>query len=61
MKQQQVYQLEEGGTKIPHGSEGLESDKEQPMNTMENQLAIIAPTPNNGGWRRVENKKGRKA
>ena len=60
MKQQQEPQLEVSGIKRTHGSEGSESDKEHPMDTMENQLAIIAPTPNSEGWRRVEKKNGRK-
>ena len=61
LEQQQEPQLEVSGIKRTHGSEGSKSDKEQPMNTMENQLAIIDTTPNTGGWRRVEKKKGRKA
>lgn len=60
LEQEQELQLEVSGIKQTHSSEGLDSDKEQPTNTMENQLAIIDPTPNTDGWRRVEKKKGKK-
>lgn len=58
---QQEPQLEASGIKRTHSSGGSESDKESPVNTMENQLAIITPIADSGGWRRVEKKKGRKA
>lgn len=56
----QELQLEISGIKRTHSSSGSESGKEPQMNTMENQLAIITPTTDSGGWRRVEKKKGRK-
>jgi len=48
------------GSKQPHGSEGSDSNKEHPINTNEEQLAIVTTTPNTRGWRKVEKKKGRK-
>lgn len=57
---QPELQMEVSGIKRTHGSEGSESDKELQLNPMENQLAIITSTPDSGGWRRVEKKKGRK-
>lgn len=60
MNLQQEPQMEISGIKRTHGSEGSESDKELQLITMENQLAIITPTPDTGGWQRVEKKKGRK-
>lgn len=57
---QRKPQMEISGIKRTHGSEGLESDKELQLIPMENQLAIITPTPDISGWRRVEKKKGRK-
>ena len=56
----QELQMEVSGIKRTHGSEGSESDKELQLIPMENQLAIITPTPDSGGWQRVEKKKGRK-
>lgn len=49
---EQEPQLEISG-KRSHSPEGSDSDKEQPTNTMENQLAIIDSTPNMDGWRKV--------
>jgi len=48
------------GNKRTHGSKGSESDKDSPITIIENQLSIIISTPNTGGWRKVEKKKGRK-
>jgi len=56
----QELQKEVSGIKRTHGSEGSESDKEQQIITMENQLATITPSTDSGGWRRVEKKKERK-
>lgn len=57
---QQELQLEISGAKRAHSSEGSDSDKEKSMYIEENQLALIAPTPNAGVWRKVKKKKGRK-
>lgn len=54
------FQIETSGIKRTHSTEGSESDKETQLVTMENQLAIITPNADSGGWRRVEKKKGRK-
>ena len=52
--------MEVSGKKQAHGSEGSDSDKGYPINTNENQLAVVKSTPNTEGWRKVEKKKGRK-
>ena len=36
------------------------SDKEFIVNVEKNQLTIVITTPNHGGWRKVEKKKGTK-
>ena len=59
-EKEQELQLEISGNKRSHSPEGSDPDKEQPMSTMENQLAIIDSLPNMDGWRKVEKKKGRK-
>ena len=59
-EKEEDLQLEISGNKRSHSPEGSDSDKEQQMNTVENQLAIIASTHNTDGWRKVEKKKGRK-
>lgn len=64
MEQQQESQREVNGIKRTHSSEGSESDKEQPTNTMENQLAIIDTTPTlevGEEWRRSRAGKHRPA
>jgi len=48
------------GNKRTHGSKGSELDKESPITITENQLSIVTTTPNSGGRRKVEKKKGRK-
>lgn len=58
-EKKQEPQLEINGNKRSHSPEGSDSDKEQPMNTEGNQLAIIDSTPTIDGWRKVEKKKGR--
>lgn len=57
---QQNPQLDVSGIKRSYGSEGSESDKDPPVNTLESMQAIIVPSPDSQGWRRVEKKKGRK-
>lgn len=61
MEQQPEFQLEVSGIKRTHGSEGLKSDKEQPTNTMENQIAIIDTTPNTGCWRKSGEEEGQES
>lgn len=48
------------GNKRAHGSQGPKSDKDSPTTITENHLSIVTATPNTGGWRKVEKKKGRK-
>ena len=52
-EKEQELQLEINGNKRSHSPEGSDSDKEQPMNTEGNQLAIIDSTPTMDGWRKV--------
>jgi len=59
-EKEQELQLEISGNKRSHSPKGSDSDKEQPITTMENQLVVIDSTPNMDGWRKVEKKKGRK-
>lgn len=59
-EKEQEIQLEIGGNKRSHNPEGSDSDKEQPMSMMENQLVVLDSPPNMDGWRKVEKKKGRK-
>lgn len=54
----QLAGMEISGNKRTHGSEGSDSDKYSPINTV--QLSIVTASPNTEGWRKVEKKKGRK-
>jgi len=52
--------MEVHSSKRTHGLEGSNFDNEYPIHTDENQMSIVTSTPNTGGWRKVEKKKGRK-
>lgn len=46
-------------TKRQHTSDALDSHKDNPQPVAETTLALITPTESQGGWRKVEKKKGR--
>ena len=49
-----------GGIKLHHPSETSDSDKDTGTQTTENQISLATCVPSQGGWRKVEKKKGRK-
>jgi hypothetical protein len=60
LDQEMQKEKEIGGSKRPYSSESSDSDKEHLRKTIDNQLIIVMSTPDQGGWRKVEKKKGRK-
>jgi len=52
--------MDMGINKCQHISDTSDSDKDNPQPIAKTTLALITPTESQGGWRKVEKKKGQK-